>query len=860
MFKVAWKSLLARKSRFVMTLLAVALGVSFIAGSYIFTDSINSTFKTLFKDVYAGIDLTVRPAVGEDGSAEPVFDESVLDQVKDVPGIAELDPDVDGDVLLIDAEGEPVLTQGPSIGFSWTPVPALNPTSIKEGNGRPPESAGEVVVDLNTAKNQGFEIGDTLKVQTIEDIEEFEIVGLLSFGSTDTLAGAIILAFEFEQAQDLFGMQDKLTEIVFKVEDDSSVDEVKAELESRLSSNDNIEVVTGDQQTQENLDDISSSLGFITTFFLAFAAIAIFVATFIIQNTFRITIAQRSKELALLRSVGASKTQIIRMVIIEAIMVGLIASLVGILLGFGLAELLKMLANAVGIGLPDGQTTIATRTIIVSLVVGLVVTVVSALMPAIRASRIPPVQALSDHENVSTRKSLAKRTVGGLLVVIAGVLALISGLQDSFWNPLYLVGIGSGLIFVGVSVLAPFLSKPFAKLVGWPLKKLYKVPAELAIGNTMRSPRRTASTASALMIGVALISFISILSASVKSTIDTVISDSFPAELVVRNQQQNGDPNTISGGVNRDFTEKVKQLDELDVVSVLRYNFADFKGNESFEGLGDVGSLLIGVDPANIDDVIKLEPVDGNYDGLQEIDTVYINVERLENLGKHVGDKVDIVIKGEEAQFTIAGSFDERFDSDYFVSLDTYDKYYDDTEDTVLFMSTTDDSTVAEAREKIDELINDYPILKVQDSAELVDEAKSQIDQILGLIWGLLFLAVLISVIGIANTLTLSISERQREIGMLRAIGMTKSQVERTIRIESVIIALFGVLLGIAMGIFFGWAIMRALRSEGLTGFVIPYQQLLIFVVLAVIAGVLASILPSWRAAKTDVLKAISAE
>lgn len=860
MFRVAWKSLLARKTRFVLTFVSVVLGVSFIAGSYIFTDSINSTFNTLFNDIYAGIDLTIRPDQDEDSEIARTFDESVYESVRNVAGISELDPDVDGDVLIIDKEGEPIISQGPpSIGFSWTPVEALNPTSVKEGNGRPPTAAGEVAIDLNTAKVHNYEIGDRINIQARGPIQEFEIVGLLSFGSTDTLAGAILTTFEFEQAQDFFDLQGQLTEIVIKIEDSADLETVQQDVIAALGDDTAVEVVTGDQQTQENLDDVSNALGFVTIFFLAFAGIAIFVATFIIQNTFRIIVSQRSKELALLRSIGATRRQIILMVVAEALLVGLIASVAGILLGVGLAQLLEIIINAAGIGLPESSVTLATRTILVSLIVGVVVTVLSALLPAIRASRIPPVQAMGDHENTAVNKSLAKRSVIGVVITAIGVLVLVLGLNDAFWNPLYLVAAGCATMFIGVSVVAPMLAKPFANFVGWPLRKAFLTSGELAIGNTKRSPRRTASTASALMIGVALVSFISILTASFKSSINDTLEESFPADLIVSSQLQNqGGP---AAGVSRDFTNNLKQIDELKDISALRYSSADFFGEESFAAAGDFGSLIIGIDPSNFNEVTSLKPTNDDYAGLDISDTVYVHKSQLEDNAKIIGDTIRVGFPGgNDVNLQIVGSFEEKFDSDYLIGLATHDKYYGDENNTFLFIGINNSATIAQAKEKVQEEIESYPILQVQDTEELIKEIEGQLDALLGIIGALLGLAIIISVIGIANTLTLSISERQREIGMLRAIGMTKKQVGRTIRIESIITSLFGTVLGITMGIFFGWALMQSLQDDGLSSFSIPYIQLVSIVIIAIIAGLLAALFPSDRAARTDVLQAIATE
>lgn len=850
MLKVALKSLLARKRRFLLTVFSVVLGVSFVAGTFIFTDSIKATFNTLFSDIYAGIDLTVRNAEEDFGESNPTFSEEVLREVQKVDGIEVLDPDVDADIILIDKEGEPIISQSAMIGFSWTPVPSLTPVSIKDGNGRAPENPGEIVIDVNTAKVHDFSIGDTVSAQSITGLKDFELVGLMSFGSTDSLAGAVLSAYEFEDAQEFFDQQGQLTEIVIKLEDGADIDTVRKDVEAAVGGTQGLEVVTGDQQTQENLDDINEGLGFINIALLAFALVSIFVSIFIIYNTFRIIIAQRSKELALLRSIGSTRGQIIRMVVVEAIVIGLIASAIGIIAGVGLSELLKLLADSVGIGLPDGPLVIKVRTIVIPLIVGLTVTVISALLPAAKASRISPVQAMSDHENSAKHRSLVGGGIIGVAVLIVGTFFLLSGLNSYFWKPLELTAIGSATMFIGVTILSPLLARPFANIIGWPFEKVFKTTGEIAVGNVKRSRRRTSYTAAALMIGVALVSLISILGASVKSTIDQVLQESFPADFTITSQL-NGGPE-IANGINRELTADIGALDEIDVMSPARYS--KFK-------VGDGTPYIVAVEPTNFDKVIQLKPDSLLYEGLGDVNTVYINSNKLADLDKRVGDSlgVEFTVTG-KTELKIVGAFAEPFDADYIISLNTFDSNFASKTDTVIFANHSLEYTSDQAKAAVDMLLEDYPILQIQDSTELIEEAEGRINQLLALIWMLLSLAVLISVLGIANTLTLSISERQREIGMLRAIGMTKRQVKRTIRIESIIIALFGAMLGIAMGIFFGWALMRALRDEGLTGFVLPYDQLAAFLVFAIIAGIIAAWLPSRRAAKTDTLEAIKTE
>ncbi|MEM6997515.1 MAG: FtsX-like permease family protein [Patescibacteria group bacterium] len=853
MFKNAVKSLLARKLRVLLTSFAIVLGVSFISGTYIFTDSIGRTFDGLFSEVFQGVDLTVRPSAAEFGDEDRAVNPELLQQIQAINGVEVAEPGIEGYAQLIDAEGNAIGGQGPpTFGFSWGDDPTLNPLNIPEGNGRAPAGPSEVVLDVATADNNNLGIGDRIDIATDIGIENFEIVGLAKFGDANGLAGATLSLFEFSEAQRLLDSADGYSEISIRYSGDVSAEEVRTSVESILPGE--LEAVTGEQQASEQVDDINEGLGFINTALLAFALISIFVGSYIIQNTFRIIVTQRSKELALLRAVGATKNQVIRLVTYEALIIGIIASLIGIGLGAVIAELIRAVFGAAGASLPDGSFVIELRTIIVSLAVGIAVTVLSALLPARKASSVSPIEAMKDSEvSGSSKKPLFLRGLLGFAISIIGIALLLYGLNRSgLKNPIYYVGAGALVLFIGITVIAPLLAKPIALFVGWPIAAARGMAARLGMRNVAREPRRTASSAAALMIGVSLVVLVSIMASSFKGTIDTVLTESFPADLIFTSENI-GDNGPGTDGFSVRLAQDLAELPELQDVSSVRYRIDGAKIDNEIR-------FIAGIDPDTFGSSFLLKPTDNAYESLG-LNEIVIFEERLKTENWEVGDTIPIEFPNSGViETTIVGSFSEPFDTSYLISNE------------MLLANSTDDSlTLAtakyaagvdpdEARAAADGVASSYGAIKVQDQTELIADARNQIDQILQLLWSLLGFAVIIAVLGITNTLALSISERTREIGMLRSIGMTRRQVRRMIRTESIIIALFGAILGVAIGLFFGWALIRALSSEGIDELVIPIGQIVGFFIIAAIAGVIAAALPAWRASRMDVLDAISHE
>ncbi|MGD2042165.1 MAG: FtsX-like permease family protein [Acidimicrobiia bacterium] len=838
MFRTALNGLRANKLRFTLTTLSVVLGVAFVAGSFVFTDTINARFESLFTDVYAGVDATVRPDADAFGAEDPYLDEPLLSEVTGVEGVETAAGGVAGFAQLIDADGEPIGGQGPpTLGFSWVEEPRLNLLRIEDANGRAPETAGEIAIDIATAEGNDLSVGDDVVVQTINGADTFTIVGLANFGSEDNLAGATITAFELGEAQRLFDMEGKLSSIDVIAEEGITQEELVETLAA--TTPERVEVVTGDQQTQEEIDEFTEGLGFLNTALLAFAGVAVFVGAFVIQNTFRITVAQRVRELALLRAVGATGSQVTRMVLIEAAVLAVVASAIGVLAGIGLAELIKGGMDALGMGVPDGPLTVEARTVIVAMTVGTVVTLVSALIPARRAAAIPPVAAMSQAEARTTRKSLRTRAGIGIAVTVVGVALMVGGLLLENGASLALVSTGAIGLFLGMSILAPLVAGPAARLLSAPLRG---ITGKLARENTIRQPRRTASTASALMIGVALVAFVSIFAASIKVSATENLEESFPADLSFTSSN-------VAIGVSPAAVDELKGVDDFDAVSAVHTGYFSIDGEEL---------NVAGVDPATIADVYNVET---STELTALSGGMMVSEPALTENGWSIGDVVTVEYEATGEMATeIVGSYEDQNFGNYLISETTFVENIGDDQIMIAFVRLADGVALEDGKVTAEAALVEFPNVAVDTKADFIADAEAQIDQMVGLFSALLGLALVIALLGIANTLALSIVERTREIGLLRAVGMGRRQVRSMIRWEAIVIALFGALMGVLIGSAIGFGVIRSLADDGLGTFAFPGGQLAIWLIAAALAGILASIGPARKAARLDVLKAISYE
>ncbi|HZA19562.1 MAG TPA: FtsX-like permease family protein [Actinomycetota bacterium] len=845
MFKTTFKGLMAHKLRMALTALAVVLGVGFIAGTYVLTDTMNSAFDNLFDDVSQGIDVYVRGSSDFEasfgGSRQPI-DDDLLETVQGVDGVDVAAGSVEGYAQFVDKDGEAIAPGGaPTLGFNWTPEP-LNPIDLTAGE--PPSGPDEVVIDAGTAEEYGFEVGDPIEVITLEEPRRFTVSGIGSFGSAQNLGGSTIAIFDTPTAQELFDKQGKFDSIEVAAEEGVGESELRDGIAEVLPEG--VDAETAASVSDEQSQAIQEGLSFFNTALLIFAGIALFVGAFLIFNTFTITVAQRTHEFALLRALGASGSQIMGSVVIEALIVGIVAAVVGIGAGILIAMGLNGLLEVFGIDLPQAGLVLQPRTIVVSMVVGVVVTLVSSILPARRAARIAPMEALRESTPATYRPSGRRILIGSLLTVL-GIAALLVGLFADVSQEVTWVGAGAMIIFFGVATLAPVFARPLAVAIGTPMRSLFRMPGRLAQQNAARNPKRTAATAAALMIGLALVGFVSIFGSSSKASINKVLDESMKADFLVQSSS------FASQVISPKLAEELREKSELAAVAPFRLGQFRRDGASLF---------AIGTDPDALTQTADIGVVAGDLDDL-ESGGVFLYDATAEQLGLEVGDDLEMQFPSTgEQQLEVVGLFDDKtlIGSDYLISLDTYDANFPQKIDTSILIKAAEGVSLDEARAAVESVASKYPNVEVENQAEAKATYAEQIDQLLGLVTALLALALVIAVLGITNTLALSVYERTRELGLLRAVGMTRKQTRSMIRWESVIIVTIGAILGIVIGTFFGWALVQALSDEGITEFAIPGGQLLIYLVVAALFGVIAAIPPARRAARLNVLEAIATE
>ena len=848
MWRVTIRGLLAKKLRLFTTALAVMLGVAFMSGTLVLTDTMGKVFDDLFADVNRGTDAFVRGQTvfkSDFGDVRSRIPASLVTTVQDTEGVKAAEGSVQGYAQLVKANGKALSSgQAPNIGSSWGEVPELNPWTIVQG--RAPTGTDEIIIDKGSADKGDFTVGQKVKVLLKGPTQEFTISGIARFGTTDSPAGASFVGFTYNTAQKLLAEPGQIDSISAVADSGVSQAQLVANIQKVVPPD--VEVLTGQEITKENQNDIKQGLRFFNIFLLVFAGVAVFVGMFIIYNTFSILVAQRGRELALLRAIGASRRQVLGSVLLEGVAVGLIASIVGLALGVLVALGLTSLLSALGIDLPSGSLVLLPRTVIVSLVVGVGITVVSALVPARRASRIPPVAAMREVA-VDTSASSRKRVIAGLIALALGVLLLFAGLAKGGGKGAIQVGLSALVVFGAATVLGPVLAKPVARLLGAPLPRLRGMSGTLARENAVRNPRRTASTAAALMIGVGIVVFILVLAASVKQSITDITGSQLKADYII-NTTTGGFGNSV--GFSPDLATNVSTLPEVQSVSGMRFGAMQVNGDTK---------VAFAVDPTTIEDVYDFVNVTGSIQDLSEINTIAVDKKVAEQNGWTIGTTIDVTFASETTPMKIVALIDgSKAFSNWGMGIPTYELHFADQFDSFVFVKLKPGADAAAFETGVNEILKDYPTAELQTPEQFTNSVAGQINQLVSVIYALLFLAIIIALLGIANTLALSIYERRHEIGLLRAVGMTRRQVRSSVRWESVIIALFGTALGLVIGVAFGAAIVRSLRTLGFTGFVIPFGQLVVVAILAALAGVAAAILPARKAAKLDILSSIATE
>jgi putative ABC transport system permease protein len=848
MWNATLKGLLAHKLRLAATALAIVLGVSFVAGTYVLTDTISATFDQLFTQVTKGIDVAIRSQEtfgdARTGQTREPMPASLLDQLQRLDGVRVGEGSVTGYAQLVGKDGKPVTTGGaPTLGISTAQHSAFTAGSTIR-SGRLPSGPDEVAVDANTAEQEGLAPGDRVKVLFQGPAREFTVSGVIGFGQADNLGGARLVGFDLATAQQVLNREGKFDEIDLEAEDSVTPEQLRDRVRAALN-NPRYEVLTGQQLAGDNAASINDTIGrFLSTALLAFAFVALLVGGFLLFNTFTIIVAQRTRELALLRCLGASRRQVLSSVLAEAVIVAVVASLVGLGLGVLIASGLKaLLSGFLGADIPTTGIVFRPRTVIVSLAVGVIITVLAALPPALKATRVPPVAALQPETAFAPGGFRRRRILLGLLITAAGVAALLAGLFRSEGNRLVNVASGAVVVFFGVAILSPLIARPLAGVIGWPFARAFRLPGALARQNAMRSPRRTASTAAALMIGLALVAFVSIFAASIKASVNRALDQSVAADYILENPAH---PHVFSTEV----AARLRGKPELSVVATTR--LGGWK-------LHETGKTLQAVDPAAYQQVVRTEVTAGNLGDLASGGLAVKDTVARAN-GWSVGERVPMEFpRGGLQQVPVKAIYkDNQLNGDYLLSLREYERGYTEQQDFQVYVKAAPRVSPASSLAAVEPVMTHFPNVAVRDRATYKAEQAERIGQLLNLFYALLGLAVLIALFGIVNTLALSIFERVRELGLLRAVGATRGQLRSMIRWEGVIVAILGAVLGLAVGVFFGWTVVRALRVQGITEFALPAGQLVLFVVAAGLAGVLAAVLPGRRAARIDVLQAIT--
>jgi putative ABC transport system permease protein len=846
----ALKNLIAHRRRLMATAIAVMLGVSFMAGTLVLTDTVTHTFNDLFATVYKGTDAVVREqaafsGVQNTGAQRGRVDASLLPQLQAVPGVAAGEGVVEGYARIIASNGEALgnpVNGAPTLGLSWTTNPRLDPFTLVSG--RPPTRDDEVVIDKKSATDGHLAVGDWVTILVQGPPQRFHITGIVRFGAADSPGGASCALFTLASAQKYVGQPGKYDYIAFVAQPGVSQTELARSLQAALPFG--VEAVTGAQVTREAQTQIGNAMSFFNTFMMIFAVVALLVGGLMIFNAFSITVAQRTRENGLLRALGATRRQIRRSVLLEAGLVGVVASVAGLFVGLLVAGGLKSLLGAMGIDIPAGGVVFEPRTVAVALIAGVGVTVVAALFQARRAGRVSPIAAMADSPTTDPPGGSTRRALTGASVLAVGIAVLFTGLYAHVKGPVIVVGAGAVLVFFGVALLSQIVSLPVSRVLGAPLARTRGIAGVLSRQNAMRNPRRTATTASALMICVGMVGFMTIFASSARASLNSVVDQSFTGDYVINSGAG------LSGGFDPSLTQRLGQLPQLSAVTGLRLGMALVDGSSV---------QLAAVDPKTAFKLFDVKPLQGSEQALgPNTIAVYKNVADSKHL--NIGDLFPVTFKdtGNRLMHVALIYGSNQPAGDYFISITAYEANFANQYDSYIFAKRAPGVAPNTALAAITAVTKQYPGAQVMDENQFKAQLAQPINQLLGLVYVLIMLAVLIALLGIGNTLALSVYERNHELGILRAVGMTRKQLRATIRWEALLIAAQGTILGLLIAVFFGWALSGALRSQGFNVLSLPYATLMMIGVLGALAGVLAAVRPARRAARLKVLQAVASE
>jgi putative ABC transport system permease protein len=843
MFSLVVNSIRAKKIRFLLTGVAVMLGVAFMTGTLVLTDTIEQSYDAVATNVYKSTDALVRSdrhVQGDNGDASRgTVSTALLARVRAVPGVQAAEGQQLGIASLVRRDGtllDANRNRAIPIGTAWPSTPALNPMELVTG--RAPRAPDEIVIDRASQRTGHFHVGDTVSVVSQAGTLPYRLAGVATYAGRDSAAGAEVVAFTPETAATVLGTPGRVTAIQVVATPGVTQHELASSLRDALHGR-GVEVLTGAAAVRDAQKTAGASLQFMDMFLMTFAIVALIVGSFVIYNTFSITVAQRTQETALLRAIGARRRQVTRAVLVEAFLTGIVASAAGVALGLAAAEGLRELLTAFGLELPSSASVVTPASLITAASVGVAVTVVAAHLPARRAAKVPPIAALRDAA-VDHSSTSGRRAVVGTLLAAAVGYAIGTGLDA---HEIGRVGMGAAAVFVALIVLGPVIARPLSRTLGVALPRLRGMPGTLARENASRNPRRTASAASALMIGIALVAFMTVFASTAKASLATSLDKAMTADWIVETQFG-------MGGMSPDVVRRVDALPETGAVTALRYLSTEVAG---------AAKEASAVDPTTAGRTIDFDLRAGSIAGLGAPGTVAVQAAEAKARHLHVGDTMTMAFAETGAQrlrvVALYGTKEPM--APYTLSIATADANVSRHVDDHALVNTALGYSTAQARVAITQAIADSPNATLLTRAEFNDDTAHRIDQVLNLVDVLLGMALVIALFGIANTLALSVYERTREFGLLRAVGMARRQVRATVRWESVLIALLGTVLGTGLGLGLSWALIRSSTGTALAQYRVPAGELAVIIAVAAVAAVLAAALPARRAARLDVLRAI---
>ena len=854
MTKVALRGLLGRKLRAALTAFAIVLGVAMVSGTFVLTDTIKSAFSTVFTQAYKNADavITGKSAIGTGGGGGngpeiPSLPASLLTQVRALSGVEQASGGIADQAQVVGHNGKVISVGGaPGLAFSHSPEgERFNPLSLTSGTW--PSGPGQVDIDAQTASKHNFRVGQQVGVIARGPVQRFRIVGTVKFAGVSSLGGATMTIFTLPEAQQLFHKQGRYDQINAAAKSGTSPTQLVAEIKPLLGAS--AQVRTGQAQAQQATKDTSGFLNIFQDFLLAFGGIALFVGSFVIANTLSITIAQRTRELATLRTLGASRRQVLTSVLLEAFVIGTIASVVGLFLGLLLAKGLNSLLVSFGIDLPQASPVFKARTIIVALLVGIVITLIAAMRPALRSTRVPPIAAAREGALLPPSRWARYGTPAAGATIVAAIALMLVGLLVSGLSTgprLLAVGVGAIALFIGVAMLAPKLVPPLVRVLGWPAARFGGAAGRLAEGNSARNPARTASTASALMIGLALVTLVAVLAAGLRSRFEGAVKEAFVGNYAITAENNFSPISLASENAGR-------RVPGVTVVSGVRAGTARAFGSNI---------NLTGVEP-NVSRVIKVDWQNGSPATPAQLgaDGAFVSKDYAKAQNLHVGSPLSVETpSGRVLHLRLSGITNPPKGGSPFgdvtISQGLFDSLYQNPQNLFTLLKTQGGVTAANTA-RLNAALSGFPDAKVQTESQFVSNQLSGLNTLLNLLYVLLSLSIVVSLFGIVNTLVLTVFERTRELGMLRAVGMSRRQVRRMIRHESVITALLGAAFGIPLGVLLALMVGGAI---GFAAFTIPWGTLVVFVVAAIIAGLIAAIWPARRAGKLNVLEALSYE